>query len=159
MFLCCEPHFEFFSLILIFLLQDASAIFSTNMQHFGSYVHIHRGLNCLYLDTKNLLPNFISKYFSRQFCFMPVITSVMLPCKYCGNNNPKGINNTFNRKTNYSLPCPYQEANMIKSVKLTGQLQKEFEDVFNKIGCFDDTICLHVELDSRLPDATAVHSL
>ena len=63
-------------------------------------------------------------------------------------------NSNFNNRPNnneieYFLPGPSKESDKKASNEITNQLQKEFEDLFTGIGCFDGTFPLQVKLYSK----------
>ena len=47
------------------------------------------------------------------------------------------------------LPGPNYDSDKKKSAEITQQLQRDFEDVFNGIGCFDGTSLLQLKPDSK----------
>ena len=55
------------------------------------------------------------------------------------------------------LPGLRRESYRKASVKLTKQLQKEFEDAFNDVGCFDGMFSLQVKPDSKPYQAPPRH--
>ena len=66
------------------------------------------------------------------------------------NNSTKSMVNTnTNIPTNYFLSGPSCDTDKKKSARIIQQIQKEFNDVFNGIGCFEGTFSLQLKLDSR----------
>ena len=56
------------------------------------------------------------------------------------NNKDKSmVNNQLSNTVNYFIPGPNYDNDKKKSAEITEQLQRDFEDVFNGIGCFDGT--------------------
>ena len=54
-----------------------------------------------------------------------------------------------NNEIEYFLPGPSRESDRKASIETTKQLQKEFEDVLNGIGCFDGMFSLQVKSGSK----------
>ena len=50
---------------------------------------------------------------------------------------------------NYFFPGPNQDNETRGSAEITQQLQRDFEDVFTGIGCFDGMFSLQIKPDSR----------
>ena len=73
--------------------------------------------------------------------------------KNTGNSNSKSTNvdkwMVNNNKINYFLPGPSEENDKKQIAEIIQQLQRDFKDVFNGIGCFDGTFLLQVEPDSK----------
>ena len=66
------------------------------------------------------------------------------------NNKDKTmVNNQLSNTVDYFPPGLIDESDKRKSVEITKQLQRDFEDVFKGIGCFDDTFLLQLKLDSK----------
>ena len=61
--------------------------------------------------------------------------------KFNNRNKPK-VNNQLPNTIEYFLSGPSYEHDKKKSAKITQQLQRDFEDVFNGIGCFYETFSL-----------------
>ena len=70
-----------------------------------------------------------------------------------GSSNSKCINIDKpvgnNNKINHFHPGPNQENDKKVSTEITQQLQRDFKNVFNGIGCFDETFLLQVKPDSK----------
>ena len=49
-----------------------------------------------------------------------------------------------NNNTKYILPGTNSNNDKMVSAEITKQLQKEFKDVFNDIGCFNGTFSLQI---------------
>ena len=49
----------------------------------------------------------------------------------------------------YFLSGPSYESDRKRSTETTQQIHKDFEDLFNHIGCFDSTFSLQLKLDSK----------
>ena len=62
----------------------------------------------------------------------------------CNSANKQMANNN---ETNYFLSAPNQDNNKRSSAEITKQLQRDFENIFSRIGCF--TCSLQVKLDSK----------
>ena len=63
------------------------------------------------------------------------------------NNEPETIET--NKEIEYFLPCPNKENDKRASTNITKQIQREFEEVFMGIGCFEGMFSLHVQLDNK----------
>ena len=73
------------------------------------------------------------------------------------NNRPDNTPLLNNNEIEYFLPDPSKESDKKASTDIAKQLQKEFEDVFTGIGCFDRTFSLQVKSDSKQYQATPWH--
>ena len=79
--------------------------------------------------------------------------------KCCANKDSisKSTNNSTtlmadtnaNKPTNYFILGPNCDTDKRKNAALTQQIHKEFNDVFNGIGCFEGASSLQLKLDSR----------
>ena len=58
------------------------------------------------------------------------------------------VNNKLSDTTDYFLRGPICDSDRTVSAEIT-QLQRDFEDVFNAIGCSDGTISLQLKSDSK----------
>ena len=47
-----------------------------------------------------------------------------------------------NNENNYFIPCPNDDNDKRVNHKITKQLQRDFEDVFSGMGCFDEVCSL-----------------
>ena len=65
------------------------------------------------------------------------------------NNRPDNIPLSNENESEHFLPGPSKESDKKASTEITKQLQRESEDVFTDIGCFDRMISLQVKLDSK----------
>ena len=72
------------------------------------------------------------------------------------NDSNSNLNNRLdnpplpnNNKIKYFLPGPSIESDKKARVEITKQLQKEFEDVFTGIGCYDRMFPLQVKPESK----------
>ena len=66
------------------------------------------------------------------------------------NNKDKAtVIDNENRKINYFLPGPNQDIDKRMSTEITQQLQRDFKDIFTRIGYFDGTFSLHVKPDTK----------
>ena len=65
------------------------------------------------------------------------------------NDNGPTVNSNANTLTKYFLSCPNIETDKRKSAKLTQQIHKEFDNVFNGTGCFEGTLSLQLKPDRR----------
>ena len=65
------------------------------------------------------------------------------------NKDKLTVNNQLSNTVGYFLPWQNYDSDKKKSAEITEQLQRDFEDVFNGIGCFDDTFSLKLKLDSK----------
>ena len=59
------------------------------------------------------------------------------------------VNNQLSNMVDYFIPEPNYDNDKKKSAGITEQLQRDFEDVFNGIGCFDGTFSLQLKLDCK----------
>ena len=69
------------------------------------------------------------------------------------NTNPMVMDNINSSKISYFISELHQEVDRKVSGKLTRQLQTDFEGLFSRIGCFDDTFSLQVKPGSKLCQA------
>ena len=69
--------------------------------------------------------------------------------KSTNNRNRSTANTNTNTPAKYFLLCPKYETDKRKSAELTQQIHKEFDNVFNGIGCFEGTFSLQLKPDSR----------
>ena len=58
------------------------------------------------------------------------------------NKNKSTIDNQLSNTVEYFLSGLSHDSDKKRSAEITQQLQKDFEDVFGKIGCFDGTFSL-----------------
>ena len=65
------------------------------------------------------------------------------------NSTKSMVNTNANKPTNYFLSGPNCDIDKKKSAEWTQQTRKEFNDLFDGIGCFEGTFSLQVKLDSR----------
>ena len=66
------------------------------------------------------------------------------------NNNTKPMAEAkANKSTEYFLAGPTYDSNKRKSVESTQQIHKDFDDIFNGIGCFEGTFSLQLKPDSK----------
>ena len=66
------------------------------------------------------------------------------------DNKTKAMVETKSHKTTkYFLSGLYYESNKKKSAESTHQIHKDFNDVFNGIGCFEGTFSLQLKPDSK----------
>ena len=66
------------------------------------------------------------------------------------NNRVKPtVKSRLSDTTEYFLSGLSYESNKKRSTETTQQLHKEFEDVFNGIGCFNSTFSLQLKLESK----------
>ena len=56
-----------------------------------------------------------------------------------------------NKPTEYFLAGPTYDSDKRKSFKSTQHIHKDFDEVFNGIGCFEGTFSLQLKLDSKVP--------
>ena len=63
------------------------------------------------------------------------------------NNRPDNTPLLNNNKIEYFLPGPSKESDKKETTEITKKLQKELEDMFMGIGCFDGRFSLPVKLD------------
>ena len=77
------------------------------------------------------------------------------------NNSTKSMVDTNaykqNKPTKYFLSGPGYDTDKKKSAELTQQIHKEFNNVFNGIGCFKGTFSLQLGPDSRLYQVSLRH--
>ena len=66
------------------------------------------------------------------------------------DNDPNNIN--------YFFPGQSQDNDKIVSAGIMQQLQRDFKDVFTRIGCSDGTFSLQVKLDSKPYQAPPRHA-
>ena len=59
------------------------------------------------------------------------------------------VESRLSETINYFLSEQSYYSNRKRSTEITQQLHKDFEDVFNGIGCFDGTFSLQLKSDSR----------
>ena len=59
------------------------------------------------------------------------------------------VNNKLSNTINYFLPGPNCDSDKKMSAEIMQQFQRDFENVFNGIGCFDGTFSLQLKLDSK----------
>ena len=59
------------------------------------------------------------------------------------------VNNKLSNTIHYLLQGPICDKDKKVSAKITQQLQRDFEGVFNVIGCFDGTFSLQLKPDSK----------
>ena len=59
------------------------------------------------------------------------------------------VKSRLSKITEYFLSGLSYGSNKKRSTETTEQLHKEFEDVFNGIGCFNGTFSLQIKLDSK----------
>ena len=77
-----------------------------------------------------------------------------------GNNNPKIINNSFNRNTNYFLPSrPISRRFHQEECKNHWTIAKRFWGCLMKLGALMAQFDCMWDLNSRLSESSAVHSL
>ena len=62
-----------------------------------------------------------------------------------------------NNDIEYFLPGPSQESDRRENTKITEQIQRDFEDVFNHRGCFDGMFSLQLKPDSKPYQAPLRH--
>ena len=66
----------------------------------------------------------------------------------CSNSNLNDSNAFIpmvkNNEVKYFLPSPCQESDIEASTEISKQLQRDFEDVFNGRGCFDEIFSLQI---------------
>ena len=65
------------------------------------------------------------------------------------NKDKPSVNQKLSNTVDYFLPGPNCDGDKKKSVEITGQLQRDFKDVFNGNGCFDGTFSLQIKPDSK----------
>ena len=65
------------------------------------------------------------------------------------NTDKSQINNKLANAIGYFLPGPNCDSDKRMNAEITQQLQKDFEDVFNGIGCFDGTFSLQLKPGSK----------
>ena len=65
------------------------------------------------------------------------------------NTDKPKVNNKLSNTTDYFLPGRSCDSDKKIDSEITQQLPRDFEDVFNAIGCFDGTISLQLKLDSK----------
>ena len=63
--------------------------------------------------------------------------------------NKATVENQLCNTVKYFLSGPSYDSDKEKSTELMQQLQRDFEDVFNGIGWFDDTFLIQLKLDSK----------
>ena len=95
---------------------------------------------------------------------IPVVNNNEIECSIPGPNTETNANNPGNSnfngradntpyqtimKSNISLLGLSKKSDKKASTEITKQLQKEFEDVFTGIGCFDGTFSFKVKPDSK----------
>ena len=71
-----------------------------------------------------------------------------------GSHSNLDNNNAFtpsvkNDNVEYFLLGPSQKSDRRASTEITKQLQRDFEDIFNGIGCFDGMFTLQLKPDSK----------
>ena len=59
------------------------------------------------------------------------------------------VKNNLDKPTNYFLAGPSCESDKRKSAESIQQKYKEFEDIFNGIGCFEGTYSLQLKPNSK----------
>ena len=59
------------------------------------------------------------------------------------------VNNKLSNKIDLFLPGPHCDSDKKMSAEITQQLQRDFEDVFHGIVCFDGTFSLQLKSDSK----------
>ena len=69
--------------------------------------------------------------------------------KTTNNSNGSTLKTNANTLTKYFLSCPNIETDKRKGAELTQQINTEFDNVFNAIGCFEGTFSLQLKPDSR----------
>ena len=69
--------------------------------------------------------------------------------KSTNNSNGSTINTNANTLMKYFLSSPSYETDKRKCAELTQQIHKEFDNVFNGIGCFEGIFLLQLKPDSR----------
>ena len=65
------------------------------------------------------------------------------------NKDKSMVNKKLSNTVGYFLPGPYCDGDKEKSAEITQQLQRDFEDVFNRTGCFDGIFSLQLKPDSK----------
>ena len=66
-----------------------------------------------------------------------------------GMTNNESITKEMNIETKYSVPGPNKGNDKRASRNITKQIQKEFEEVFTGIGCFQWTFSLQVKPEGK----------
>ena len=61
------------------------------------------------------------------------------------NKDKPTVTDNENSKINYFFPGPNQDNDKRVSPEITQQLQRDFKDVFTRVGCFDGTFSLQVK--------------
>ena len=61
------------------------------------------------------------------------------------NTDKPRVNNKLSNTIDYFLPRPNCDSGKRVSAEITQQLQRDFEDVFHGIGCFDGTFSLQLK--------------
>ena len=69
--------------------------------------------------------------------------------KSTNNSSKSVVNNNSNKSTNYFLSGSNFDLDKEKSAELTQEINWEFNDVFNGIGCFEGTFSLQLKPDMR----------
>ena len=67
------------------------------------------------------------------------------------------VNTKSNETTEYFLSGPNHESDKKKSAESTQQIHKDFDDVFNGIGCSEGTFSLQLKPDSKPYQAPPRH--
>ena len=65
------------------------------------------------------------------------------------NTDKPMVDNKVSNTIEYFLQGPSYVSDKKKSAEITKQLQIDFKDVLNGIGCFDDTFSLQLKQDSK----------
>ena len=68
--------------------------------------------------------------------------------KYSNKSKPM-VESRLSETINYFLSGPSYDSDKKRSTEITQQLHKDFDEVFNGIGCFDGTFSLQLKLDSK----------
>ena len=84
-------------------------------------------------------------------------TNMETDLKIDNNANGPGSNTSKTKLTNYFLSSPNIEVDKRKSIELTQNIHKVFENVFNGIGCFEGTFSLQLKPDSKPYQAPPRH--
>ena len=73
------------------------------------------------------------------------------------NNSNAFIPTVYNNDIEYFLLGPSSENDRRASTEITKQLQRDFEDIFSGIGCFDGMCSLQIKPDSKPYQAPQRH--
>ena len=79
----------------------------------------------------------------------PIVKDTTVDYVISGMTNNEPVTIETNNEIEYSLPGPNKENDKRVSTNITKQIQKELEEVFKGIGCFEGTFSLQVKLDSK----------